>query len=52
MKEFYLMNIRTGEMLKLMKEYNKIDEIMEVIFNDKYNQKIELNEEEFLIKVK
>ncbi len=52
MKEFYLMNIRTGEMLKLVKDYNKIDEIIEVIIEDKYNKKEELNEEEFLNKVK
>ena len=47
-KDFILLNIKSGQMLKLKLNYYLIDQIIELIFQDKYGQKIELNDEEFV----
>ncbi len=47
-KDFNLLNIKTGEMLKLELDYYKIDQVVESVFQDKYSVKQELNDAEFI----
>jgi hypothetical protein len=47
-KDFVLLNIRTGEMLKLNFDSFKIEQIVNLLFQDKYSTKKELNDEEFI----
>ena len=47
-KDFILLNIKSGQMLKLKSNYYLIEQIIELIFQDKYGQKIVLDDEEFV----
>ena len=47
-KDFILLNIKSGQMLKLKLNYYLIDQIIELIFQDKYGQKVVLDDEEFV----
>lgn len=47
-KDFVLLNIKSGEMLKLNIDEYKINQIVNLLFSDKYSVKKELNDEEFI----
>ena len=47
-KDFVLLNIKTGEMLKLNIDHFKIEQIVNLLFEDKYSIKKELNDDEFI----
>ncbi len=47
-KDFILLNIKTGEMLKLNYDYYKISQIVELLITDKYSVKKELGDDEFI----
>jgi hypothetical protein len=47
-KKFLLLNIKSAEILELKLDYYKIDQIVELIFQDKYSIKKELNDDEFI----
>jgi len=47
-KDFILLNIKSGQMLKLKLNHYLIEQIIELIFQDKYGQKIELDDDEFI----
>ncbi len=47
-RDFILLNIKSGEMLKLNCKYELINEIVELLFEEKYSIKKELNDEEFV----
>jgi hypothetical protein len=47
-KNFILLNIKSGEMLKLNYNNYICEQIVEVIFQDKYGEKREIGDEEFI----
>jgi hypothetical protein len=51
-KKFLLLNIKSGELLKLNLDYYKINQIVELIFQDKYTNKKSLNDDEFIKLIK
>lgn len=49
-REFKIMNIRTGEVRKLRIQMNLIEDIMSLIFQNKYGRNEELSDEKFIKK--
>jgi hypothetical protein len=49
-REFNILNIRTGEKINIKYETETIDEIMEVLFENKFGLKPKITNEEFLEK--
>ena len=47
-KDFILLNIKTGEMLKLKYDSNKITKIVNLLISDKYSTKKEIEDEDFI----
>ena len=47
-RDFILLNVKSGEMLKLKFNIDSINQIVELLFNDKYSIKKELNDDEFV----
>lgn len=49
-RDFNILNIRTGEKISIKYETSVIDEIMEVLFENKFGVKPKISNEEFLLK--
>lgn len=47
-RDFILLNIKSGEMLKLNYDHYKIDQIVNLLISDKYSTKKEIEDDEFI----